>query len=83
MTSFVVASGFRWDEYPGFRPGRLASGKGDVGRTPLGESHLVEGLDAAETVCGLPRAAFPHDFPALAQLGPSASCATCQVAATS
>lgn len=78
MTQFVVAAQFRWDEYPGLRPGRLYSGTGDVGRSPLGESHLVAGPEAVETVCGLPRTSFPYDFPELADLGQPLACPACR-----
>lgn len=83
MTRFVVASHFVWDEYPGLRVGRLYRGLPDVGRHPRGQAHLVRGPDAAETLCGLPRTSFPHDFPDLTQLTPPDSCATCQAAVTS
>jgi hypothetical protein len=73
----VVSVSFRWDEYPGLRPGRIFSGQGDLGRRPLGETHIVAGEDAVQTVCGLPRKAFPHDFPASADLALADSCATC------
>jgi hypothetical protein len=81
MSRFVVASHFQWDEYPGLRPGRIYTGAPDVSRHPLGEIHLVDGADAEATVCGLPRTAFPHNFPDLAQLGTSDPCATCRSAA--
>lgn len=81
MGRFVVAEGYRWDEYPGLRPGRIASGKGDVGRSPRGASHLVEGPDAVETVCGLPRATFPYDFPdRTAMVAPAEPCVACTTA---
>lgn len=83
MTRFVVASRFRWDEYPGNRPGRLYAGKPDVTRSPLGEAHLVEDPDAGETLCGLPRTQFPHNFPHVTHLGASDSCPTCRAAGTS
>ncbi|HEX3612759.1 MAG TPA: hypothetical protein VHU88_13825 [Sporichthyaceae bacterium] len=82
MTRFLVASNFRWDEYPGLRPGRIYRGAGDVGRSPLGETHLVAGPDAAETICGLPRASFPHDFPESADSAVSQPCPTCGAAAS-
>jgi hypothetical protein len=81
MNRFVVAAGFRWDEYPGLRPGRIYAGAPDVSRSPLGESHLVDGADAEQTLCGLPRASFPHDFPGLAQLTAPDQCPTCRTAA--
>lgn len=81
MSGYVVASQFRWDEYPGLRAGRLYSGKPDVTRSPLGETHLVEGPDAVETLCGLPRASFPHNFPDRTELGSSEACTACQAAA--
>lgn len=86
MTRFVVAAQFRWDEYPGLRPGRIYSGTGDVGRSPLGEAHLVDGPGAPATLCGLPRTSFPHEFPGLADLipsdaGPSDACPACRAAA--
>ncbi|MGQ0845526.1 MAG: hypothetical protein ACT4QF_15490 [Sporichthyaceae bacterium] len=78
MTRYVVAAQFRWDEYPGLRPGRIFSGAGDVGRSPLGEAHLVEGPAAPQTLCGLPRSKFPLDFPAVADFRPPAeACAGC------
>lgn len=82
VTRFLVASNFRWDEYPGLRPGRIYRGAGDVGRSPLGETHLVAGPDAVETICGLPRASFPHDFPESADSAVSQPCPTCGAAAS-
>ncbi len=79
VTRFVVASHFAWDEYPGLRAGRIYAGKGDVSRHPAGEAHLVDGPEAVETLCGLPRLSFPHDFPDLADLGPSDHCTACRV----
>lgn len=80
MSRFVVASNFVWNEYPGLRAGRAYAGLPDVSRRPSGEAHLVEGPDAVETVCGLPRASFPHDFPEFAHVGPPDPCVTCQAA---
>jgi hypothetical protein len=80
MTRFLVAVNFRWDEYPGLRPGRIYTGAPDVSRSPLGECHLVEGAGAVETLCGLRRTSFPHDFPELTRLGPAQMCATCRAA---
>lgn len=77
MSRLVVAEGYRWDEYPGLRPGRIYSGAGDVPRSPLGAAHAVEGQDAAQTVCGLPRESFPHEFPATVNLALAQPCATC------
>lgn len=82
MTRFVVASHFVWDEYPGLRAGRIYAGKGDVSRHPQGEAHLVEGPDAVETLCGLPRSSFPHDFPDLAGLSPTDPCTSCRAVRT-
>ena len=79
MTRFVVAAQFAWDEYPALRVGRLFRGEPDVGRHPVGETHLVEGSDAVETLCGLPRASFPYEFPQLTRLNPSEPCTTCRV----
>jgi len=81
MSRFVVASQFRWDEYPGLRPGRIFAGLPDVSMTPRGEAHLVAGPDAVATLCGLPRTAFPHDFPERADFGLAAPCVTCEAAA--
>lgn len=78
--TYVVASHFAWNEYPGLRAGRIYRGAPDVSRRPLGEVHLIDRLDAAETLCGLPRTSFPHDFPELAAVSPSDPCATCQAA---
>ncbi len=80
MTRLVVAAQFRWDEYPGLRPGRIAAGLPDVARRPLGETHAVETSNAAATVCGLPRGSFPHEFPATIGLDVAEPCATCEVA---
>jgi hypothetical protein len=78
-----VAAQFVWDEYPALRVGRMAAGQPDVGRSPRGETHLVDGPDAAATLCGLPRARFPHDFAEAARLDVALPCATCQGAAAS
>jgi hypothetical protein len=78
MTRFLVASNFVWAEYPGLRPGRIYAGLPDVARHPGGEAHLVAGPDAAETLCGRPRASFPYEFPALTELRSSDPCATCR-----
>jgi hypothetical protein len=80
MSRFVVAPRFAWAEYPGLRPGRIYAGKPDVGRLPLGQTHFVDAADAAQTVCGLPRASFPHDFPDLVDLGTAEPCTTCLAA---
>jgi hypothetical protein len=80
MSRFVVAARFRWDEYPGLRPGRIYSGQPDIVRHPLGETHYVDGPDADETVCGLPRADFRYDFPDLLDLGTAEPCTTCRAA---
>ncbi|MGQ0467142.1 MAG: hypothetical protein ACT4QG_17725 [Sporichthyaceae bacterium] len=77
MTRFVVAAQFRWDEYPGLRPGRMFAGLPDVGRSPLGESHLVDGPEAATTLCGLPRSSFPNEFPGHVHT----ECSTCGASA--
>jgi hypothetical protein len=81
MTRLLVAARFVWDEYPGLRAGRLYAGTGDVNRRPGGEAHLVEGPDAAETVCGLPRALFAYEFPWPDALLRSEPCTTCRGAA--
>jgi hypothetical protein len=78
MTRVVVSSQSTWDEYPALRVGRLYRGEPDVSRHPSGEIHLVEGPDAVETLCGLPRTPFPHDFPAAATPVPPDSCSTCR-----
>jgi hypothetical protein len=78
MTRHLVASNFAWTEYPGLRPGRLYSGQPDIARSPLGQIHLVEGPDADETLCGLSRELFPHDFPQLTQLPASEACSACR-----
>lgn len=83
MTRFVVASHFVWNEYPGLRAGRLYSGAPDVSRRPAGDIHLVEGPDAVETSCGLPRTSFPHEFRELVHLGPSDPCTTCRATGAS
>jgi hypothetical protein len=81
VTRHVVAARFRWDEYPGLRPGRIYSGAGDVAKSPLGEAHLVEGPDAPATICGLPRASFPLDFPTVTGFrDPAEPCADCEAA---
>jgi hypothetical protein len=78
MTRFVVATHFVWNEYPGLRAGRAYAGLPDVSRRPSGETHFVDGQDAALTVCGLPRASFPYEFPELADGGPTEACAACR-----
>lgn len=80
MTRLLVAARFAWDEYPGLRAGRLYRGAPDLGRSPLGETHVVEGPDAVATLCGLARTAFPHHFPEPARLGSADLCATCRAA---
>jgi hypothetical protein len=81
MTRFLVAARFAWAEYPGLRAGRLYAGTDDVARHPRGEAHLVDGPDAAETLCGLPRTTFPHAFP---WPGPLAEpCPDCRAAGAS
>lgn len=62
MPPFVVATRFVWSDYPGLRPGKLYAGKPDLFKRPSGESHLVGSADATETLCGLARASFPHEF---------------------
>ena len=83
MSPLVVASAFVWSEYPGLRPGRLYAGKPDLFKRPGGESHLVATADATETLCGVPRDGFPHDFgdPASITSDRSTRCATCSDAA--
>jgi hypothetical protein len=78
MSCFVVAAGYRWDEYPGLRPGRIYAGAPDVSRSPLGEAHLVDSAAAAQTLCGLPRTSFPHEFPDLAGPRGSDLCPNCR-----
>lgn len=60
---FAVASAYAWSGYPGLRPGLLYAGKPDLFKRPTGEVHLVAGADATETLCGVSREPFPHDFP--------------------
>ena len=83
MSPFVVASKYVWSEYPGLRPGRLYAGKPDLFKRPAGESHLVAGPDAVETLCGVARASFPHDFgdPGSISSDKSTRCPTCRDAA--
>ncbi|MBW0102179.1 hypothetical protein [Pseudonocardia sp. KRD291] len=84
MSRIMVASGFVWADYPGLRAGRIYAGKPDLGRHPDAETHLVDGPDgpdSAETLCGLPRAQFPHEFPEATALGKGADlCPTCRPA---
>ncbi len=80
VTLMLVAAGFRWDEYPGLRVGRIYSGTGDVDRHPRGETHVVVGPDAVETACGLSRADFPYDFTEPVSLLAAQPCGSCQVA---
>lgn len=80
MPHLVVASRFVWSHYPGLRAGRLYAGKPDLYRRPAGDAHLVDGPDAVETLCGLSRTLFPHDFPDAESIGASTlstPCTTC------
>ena len=83
MSLFVVASTYVWSEYPGLRPGRLYAGKPDLFKRPGGESHLVAGPDATETLCGMAREGFPHDFgdPDSISSDRSTRCTVCRDAA--
>ena len=84
MSRLIVASKFVWSDYPGLRAGRIYAGKPDLPRHPTDETHLVEGPDATETLCGLPRARFPYEFPVATPLGRTADpCPTCRPAAAS
>lgn len=58
----LVASAFVWSHYPGLRAGRVYAGKSDITRHPTGETHVLDGPDAAETRCGLPRSGFTYEF---------------------
>lgn len=78
MSRLRVAAQFVWDEYPALRVGRMAAGKPDVARSPRGETHLVDGPGAVATLCGLPRARFPHDFAEAARLDAAVPCPACQ-----
>ncbi|MTD15575.1 hypothetical protein GIS00_16705 [Nakamurella sp. YIM 132087] len=82
MTRTLVAAGFRWDEYPALRVGRLVAGKGDVGRHPRGETHAVADPVDRTTVCGLPRENFPYDFTEPIRMSASEPCANCGIDGT-
>jgi hypothetical protein len=78
VSRILVASKFVWSHYPGLRAGRLYAGKSDLTRHPNAETHLVDGPDATETRCGLPRTRFPHEFPEGTTPGSRAEpCAVC------
>ena len=84
MSRIVVASAFVWSDYPGLRVGRIYAGKPDLTRHPHAETHVVDGPDAVETLCGLPRARFPHVFPEGTAFGKRAvPCTTCLPAGAS
>ncbi|MCD2197566.1 hypothetical protein LQ327_29770 [Actinomycetospora endophytica] len=84
MSPIIVASKFVWSHYPGMRAGRIYAGKSDLTRHPNAETHLVAGPDAVETLCGLPRAQFPHEFAEGTAPGKRAElCVTCLPAAQS
>ena len=79
MSSVIVAEHFAWSDYPGLRAGRLSAGKPDLTKHPVGEVHRAASVDATQTLCGLPRALFPNDFPEYTVLGTRAAvCPTCQ-----
>lgn len=81
MSRIVVAATFVWSDYPGLRAGRLWAGKPDLTRHPSAATHLVDDPDAVDTVCGLPRTQFPHEFPEGTALDRRAvPCTTCQPA---
>ena len=83
MSRIVVASKYVLSGYPGLRAGRLYAGKPDLTTHPTAETHLVEGEGATETLCGLPRDRFPHEFPESTALGKRAEpCATCRPGAS-
>ena len=78
VSRIVVASKFVWSDYPGLRVGRLYAGQPDLPRLPNSDTHVVDGEDAARTVCGLDRTQFPHEFPEATALGRDAKpCAVC------
>jgi hypothetical protein len=78
MSRIVVASKFVWSHYPGLRAGRIYAGKSDITKHPNAETHVIDGPDAAQTLCGLPRARFPHEFAEGTTPGSRAEiCATC------
>ena len=84
MSHIVVAAAFVWSEYPGLRPGKIVRGEPDLYKQPNAETHVVDGPAAAETLCGLPRAQFPYEFPQGTVFGRRASpCTTCLPAGTS
>ncbi|RZT83965.1 hypothetical protein EV383_0796 [Pseudonocardia sediminis] len=81
MSRIVVASKYVLSDYPGMRAGRIYAGKPDLTRHPNAETHVVEGPDAVETLCGRPRADFPHEFADGTTLGKRADpCAVCKPA---
>ena len=84
MSHFVVATHFVWSDYPGLRAGRLYAGKPDIFKRPSGESHLLETADAIETLCGVSRTPFPHDFGDADSISSDRStrCTACQDAST-
>ena len=78
MSRIVVASEFVWSAYPGLRVGRLYAGLPDLTKLPNAETHVVDGPDGAETLCGLPRSQFPLDLADGTALGWRAvACAVC------
>ena len=78
MSRILVASQFVWSDYPGLRPGRFYAGKPDLTRHPNAETHVVDGPDAVDTLCGLPRTQFAHEFPEGTTLGRRATpCTVC------
>lgn len=83
MSRVIVASRYVWSHYPGLRAGRLYAGKPDLTTHPTAETHLADGPYAAETLCGLPRTRFPHEFPETTALGTGAQpCTTCMPGAS-
>ena len=75
--TLVVASRFTWSDYPGLRPGRVYAGKPDLFRRPSGDVHLLADADATNTVCGLPRADFPHEFATADAMVKATPCPEC------